>query len=89
METAASGHGSTSEDCAVFLIGGARKDGGGGARLCYYFGLCFTVQVSLALNQAGTLTLFVSTCSNWPLSGKLHGALYEATLGNTVESLMV
>ena len=37
-------------------------------------------QVRNALNQSGTLTLFVGTCSNWPLSGINPESTHEATL---------
>lgn len=46
-ETAANGHGSTSVDFAVFLIGSPSKGGSRGLWLCYYFGLHFNGRVLL------------------------------------------
>jgi hypothetical protein len=59
---------------AVDLIGGNGKGGSKDGPVCYYFGLCFRTQADSALNQSRALTLFVGTCSNWPLFGRFPGA---------------
>ena len=59
---------------AAELIGEVRGETRYGGLLCYYFGLCFGTKVGILVRARGMepsreLTLFVGTCSNWPLFG--------------------